>query len=199
MKRKNFVLTFLCFTGILGLTACSSGGDAETTLAGGGRGGIEYGFLTLSITDVPVDNATEVWLQIDGVELLPESESAEEASILILFDQPMSINLLDSEEENSVALLFNEILPTGSYYWLKLIITAVNDGVMDSYIRLDDGSVHELVVPADSEEGLQITDGVEIIANTPSAITIVFDLSKSVQITDSGDFELNPDLNLVDD
>ena len=68
MLMKNFAITLLGAACIISLTACSSGGDAETTVAGGGRGGTEYGFITLSITDAPIDYATEVWVQFDGVD-----------------------------------------------------------------------------------------------------------------------------------
>jgi len=197
MIWKNFDLAAIGLLAIFCLTACSSGGDVGTTLAGGGRGGSEYGFLTLSITDVPIDNATEVRVQFDGVELMPISETSEQDSVLIMFDEPMSINLLDSKGLKSQLLLSNEILPTGNYNWLKLKITAANDGVLDSYITLADGTVHELDVPSSDEVGLQITDGVEVIANTSSAKTLIFDLRKSVVMTDSGEFELQPSLNIV--
>ena len=199
MKRMNFVLVPLSFAVIIAMTGCSSGGDAGTTVAGGGRGGTEYGFLTLSISDAPIDNATELQVQLDGVELMPASDSADEEAILIQFEEPKIINLLKSQDADSTLLLSNEILPTGVYNWLRLKITAVNDGILDTFIRLDDGTVHELEIPSDSEIGLQIGDGVEIIANTPSAKTIVFDLRKSVDMTIPGDFKLEPTLNIVND
>jgi hypothetical protein len=197
MIWKNFDHAALVLSVIFSLSACSSGGDAGTTVAGGGRGGTEYGFLTLGITDAPIDNATEVRVQFDGVELMPSSDTSEQDTVLIMFDEPMRINLLDSQGLKSQVLLSNEILPTGSYNWLKLKITAANDGVLDSYITLADGTVHELDLPSGDEVGLQITDGVEVIANTSSAKTIIFDLRKSVIMTDSGDFNLQPTLNIV--
>ena len=199
MKRKALVLIPACLAVIFNLTACSSGGDAGTTVASGGRGGTEFGFLTLSITDAPIDNATELLVQLEGVELMPASDSANEEVIDIDFEEPMVIDLLKSQGPNSTVLLSNEILPTGSYNWLRLKISAANDGILDTYVKLDDGTVHELEIPSDSEIGLQISDGVEIIANQPSAKTIVFDLRKSVDMTVPGDFKLEPTLNIVND
>jgi hypothetical protein len=197
MICKNFVLATIGILTVFSQTACSNGGDAGSSVAGGGRGGAEYGFLTLSITDTPIDNATEVRVQFDGVELMPASDSPEEDSVLIMFDDPLSINLLDSRGLNSHVLLLEEILPAGNYNWLKLKISATNDGVMDSYITLVDGTVYELDVPSRDEVGLQISNGVEVIANTSSVKTIIFDLRKSVVLSDSGDFKLHPTLNLV--
>ena len=197
MICKNFVLAVFGLSATLFLTACSSGGDAGTTVAGGGRGGAEYGFLTLSITDTPIENATEVRVQFDGVELMPRSDSPEQESVLIIFEEPISIDLLELQGSKSHVLLLNEILPTGNYSWLKLKVSAVNDGVLDSYITLNDGTVHELDVPGGDEVGFQVTDGIEVIANTSSVKTIIFDLRKSVIMSDNGEFKLQPTFNLV--
>jgi hypothetical protein len=197
MLKKNLVFAFIGLLGIHLLTACSSGGDADTTVAGGGRGGTEYGFLNLSISDAPIDKAIEVWVQFDGVELMPNSGSSDQDSIQIMFDQPMHINLLELQGSNSKPLLINEILPTGVYNWINLLITATKDGVMDSYIKLDDGSVHELDMPSESEVGLKIVGGLEVMANKPIAKTIDFDLRKSIVMTSADDFKIKPALSLV--
>lgn len=199
MLKKNFVITCLGLACILSLTACSSGGDAETTVAGGGRGGVEYGFISLSITDAPIDNATEVWVQFDGVEFMPSPDPSNpnQSPILIRFTVPMQINLLELQGTKSRTLLTDEILPTGVYDWVRLNVTATKDGVMDSYIVLDDGTVHELDMPSGSEVGLTIVGGLEIIANIPSAKTIDFDLRKSIVMDSMGDFQILPAINLV--
>ena len=199
MIRKFLLPALFCLTGPLYLSACSSGGDAGTTVAGGGRGGAEYGFLTLSITDAPIDNAAEVVVQFDGIEFMPESGSAAQDPIIIMFDAPMRINLLELQGDKSTTLLTDEILPTGLYSWVNLKITAVKDGIMDSYIKLNDGTVYELDMPSGSEIGLTIVGGLEIIANTLSAKTIDFDLRKSIIATIPGEFEVKPVLNLVSD
>jgi len=197
MKMENFDVKTFCLAGIITLTACSSGSDLSTTVAGGGRGGTEYGFVTLSITDAPIDYATEVWVQFDGVEFMPSASSSNQSPIKIMFDTPMSIDLLKLQGSKSEDLLVNEILPTGNYDWVKLLVTAVKDGVLDSYIVLEDGTVHELDMPPGSEVGLEIVGGLEIIANTPSAKTIDFDLRKSIIMTGLGEFQILPVIELV--
>lgn len=197
MKSKSLVLAILSLSVVFSLTACSSGDDAGTTVAGGGRGGAEFGFLTLSITDAPIDKATEVWVQFDGLELMPRSKSQGQEPILITFDEPMSINLLELQGDKSKLLLSNEILPTGVYNWLNLKVTASNDGVLDSYIKFSDGTVHELDIPSGSEVGLKIKGGLEIIANTQSEKTIDFNLRKSVINTGAGEFKLKPTIKLI--
>lgn len=191
MKQLTYI--FLALLGITLLSACSGdGGDANS--AGGGRGGTQNGFLNLSITDAPIDGATEVWVQFDGVVLKPESASN---PITLPFDPPMNINLLALQGDNSVQMLSNKTLPSGNYDWLKLNITAANDGVQDSYIKLKDNSVHELNIPSGSETGLKILGGLKIIANTPTSMTIDFDLRKSIIQTGASDYKLAPVLKLV--
>jgi hypothetical protein len=197
MLMKNFVITCIGVTYILSLTACTSGGDATTTVAGGGRGGTEYGFISLSVTDAPIDNATEVWVQFDGVEFMPSSGSSQQKPILIMFDTPMNINLLELQGTKSKALLTDEILPTGIYDWLELKITAVKDGVMDSYIVLNDGTVNELDMPSGNEIGLTIVGGLEVIANMPSAKTIDINLRESIVMNNPNDFQIQPVIKLV--
>lgn len=194
---KQLSHIFLALLGCTLLVACGSGGGTDdSNSAAGGRGGTQNGFLSLSITDAPIDGAKEVWVQFDGVELKP---SASSETISHSFNPPMNINLLALQGQNSVQMLTNKTFPTGGYDWLMLKITAVNDGVLDSYIMLSDGSVHELDIPSGSESGLKIIGGLEIIANTSTSKTVDFDLRKSIVLTGLGDYMLAPALTLTDD
>ncbi|MBT8118147.1 MAG: DUF4382 domain-containing protein [Gammaproteobacteria bacterium] len=202
MKLLTYLIPALLSTSIL--IACSSGSnesdsismDGDTSTNDGGRGGTQNGFLTLSITDAPIDDAIEVWVQFDGIELKP---SASDEPITLTFNPPMSIDLLTLQGQSSAPMLTNQTLPTGTYDWLRLKVTAVNDGILDSYIKLSDNSVHELDIPGGSESGLKVIGGLEVIANTPTSMTIDFDLRKSIVMTSTANYELNPVLKLVDD
>ena len=191
MKLFNYIFPALLSTSMLAACSSGSGGDES-----GGRGGTQNGFLSLSITDAPIDDALEVWVQFDGVVLKPASS---EDQITLTFKQPMNINLLALQGPNSVQMLVNETLPTGTYDWLRLNVTAVNDGIKDSYIKLKDGSEHELEIPSGSQSGLKINGGLEVIANTPTSMTIDFDLRKSIVMTGTADYKLKPVLKLVND
>ncbi len=195
---KNFAIKSVSLACILGLNACSSGSDLSTTVAGGGRGGSEYGFITLSITDAPIDFATEVWVQFDGVEFIPSTSSENQTPILILFDTPMSIDVLQLQGSKTRELLVHEILPTGHYDSVSLKVTAVKDGILDSFIVMDDGTVHELDMPPGSEVGLDIVGGLEVKANTSSIKTIDFDLRKSIIANALGEYQIHPVLSIVD-
>jgi hypothetical protein len=194
MKQLTYI--FLTLFGTTMLIACSSGAGNDTNTAGGGRGGIQNGFLSLAITDAPIDDAAEVWVRFDGVELKPAST---ENVVTLTFKPPMEINLLALQGQNKVQMLTNATLPAGNYDWIKLKVTAKNDGLLDSYIKLDDNSVHELDIPSGSESGLKIIGGLEVIANTPKSMTIDFDLRKSIVMTGVAQYTLIPVLRLVDD
>jgi hypothetical protein len=200
MKRLNYI--FLALLGTTLLAACnSSGTDSSSTTDGtmdasGGRGGTQNGFLSLSITDAPIDSAKEVWVQFYGVELKPTST---EDVVTLNFNPALNINLLALQGQDSFQMFSNAILPAGQYDWIRLNVNATNDGVLDSYIKLDDNSVHELDIPSGSESGLKIIGGLEVIANTPTSMTIDFDLRKSIVKTDEELYKLKPVLKLVDD
>lgn len=201
MNQSRYIYLTLLLSITL-LTGCSGGGSDNSTsgsgddnVAGGGRGGSQNGFLSLSITDAAIDGASEVRVQFDGVVLKP---TANETPITLSFKPPMSINLLALQGTNSIQLVINKTLPAGRYDWIRLNITASDDGILDSYIKLDDNSVHDLDIPSGSESGLKITGGLEIIANTPTDMTIDFDLRKSIVLTGSGKYILKPVLKLMD-
>jgi Domain of unknown function (DUF4382) len=200
-KMRQAIDIFLALLGAtMGATilvACSggdSGGVDNINPAGGGRGGIQNGFLSLSITDAPIDGAVEVWVQFDSVILKSASDPD---TITLSFDPPMSINLLALQGQNSAPLFANKTLPAGNYEWLKLKVTATKDGILDSYIKLRDNTVYELNIPSGSESGLKIIGGLEVIANTPTRLTIDFDLRKSIILKGTGGYALKPVLKLV--
>ena len=196
MKRTVYLL--LSLLGITVLIACSSDVEEPDGIGGGGRGGSTIGFLTLSITDVPVDNAEEVWVQIDGITLQHE---AEPTPTTIPVFPPKRINLLTLQGQNNVVLVEKESVLAGNYNWIRLDITASEDGVLDSYIKLKSGGMHELAldIPGGSETGLKINDQPRIVANSVTELTFDFDLRKSIILTGSGEYKLKPVLKLVTD
>ena len=177
------------------LAACGGGGDSGN-IAGGGRGGDSIGFLTLSITDAPIDNAIQVWVQINSVLLKHEASSV---PMSIPFDPPKNVELLSLQGQNSVLLLENEIVPSGNYNWIKLNVTAVKDGsTEDSKIVLKSGAEHELEIPSGNEDGLKIIGGLHVGANTPTEMTVDINLRDSIDLSGI-DYKLRPVMKLVED
>src|SRR5688572_1795292 len=119
---RNLVLAGA--TALLALSGCSDDGGT--------------GKLTLGITDAPVDNATAVVVQFTGVEVKPEDGNARSFD----FDEPRQIDLLALTGTDSELLLDEVEVRSGRYNWVRLKVLAEADGVMDSYITLEDGSQH---------------------------------------------------------
>lgn len=169
------------------LAGCGGGGSSSST-------DDATGTLSLDITDAPVDNVSEVWVQFTGVRLKPRDGDA----IEFAFDEPLDIDLLSLTGENSASLLNNETVPAGEYNWIALDVNAQFDGDFSSHVVVDGGMV-ELQVPSGNQQGLRLVSGFTVTANQNSSFIIDWDLRKG--LTDpsgqSGMF-LRPALRIVD-
>ena len=178
---------------MLALYGCGGGSGSSA-----GRGGVMDGELTIKITDAPVDTATAVWLQFSGVTVKPKDGSAFD----IIFDAPLKINLLALQAGKTAILLDNVRVPVATYNWIRLHVNAVRDGNLDtdldSYIVLDDGSEHELSIPAGAQIGLQIINDIDVGSNADVNLLIDFDLRQSIVVMGNGNYALSPVLRMVD-
>ena len=177
-------------------SACggSSGNGGATNLNDDGTN--DEATFSLGITDGPVDTAEQVVVQFDGVELQPASGDR----ITFDFATPQSIDLLALQGNNSEMLLMNETIPAGEYSWVRLMVSAEQDGVMDSYLVDTSFVEHELWIPSGAETGLKLVSGFTAAADSVVDFTIDFDLRKSVTFPPGlgGTYMLRPALRLVD-
>lgn len=150
----------------LGLAACG-GGDGSSATA--------TSRLRLSVTDAPpVDIAEELWVQFRAVEFKPEGG----APITHVLATPDRINLLPLQDGRAAVLVGDVELPAGRYQWIRLIVD--NElNVSDSSIRID-GNECELRIPSGSESGLKLIRGFTLPADGTLALTVDFDLRKSI-------------------
>ena len=179
----------------LGLAACS----------GGGGGGNETGRLSLAITDAPVDDASSVVVQFSGVAF--KRAGAEPEQVQNLTPSPRQLDLLQYQEGRAALLLDGVTLPAGDYEWIRLIVD--NEiGVRDSYIVLTGGEECELLVPSGAESGLKLNRGFTLPADGSVALTIDFDLRKSIHAPPGQQgaaeactqgYLMRPTLRIVDD
>ena len=155
----------------------------------------DYGSLSVSITDAPLDGATEVVVKFEAIELKP----LDGESINITFDEPQSIDLLALQFGLTEPLIQNESLEAGDYVWMRLAVDA-DEGEMDSYISFEDGSSYSLNIPSGNTTGLKLNQSFTIPAGGSSHFTIDFDLRKSVHSrgNNSDDYVLRPTLRIED-
>lgn len=178
----------------LGLAACSGGG-----------GGNETGRLSLAVTDAPVDDASSVVVQFSGVAFKRAGAAAE--VVQDLAPSPRQLDLLQYQEGRAALLLDGVTLPAGDYEWVRLIVDN-ETGVRDSYIVLTGGEECELRVPSGAESGLKLNRGFTLPADGSVALTIDFDLRKSIHAPPGQQgaaeactqgYLMRPTLRIVDD
>ena len=195
-KRSISKFGYLLLTCVTCLVVGSCGNGSSTSSgrsADGAMPGDGPTTLTISITDAVIDSAQEVWIQFTGLTIKPADDDA----IDFIFSNANNINLLSLSGTAYSDLISNEVVPLGNYDWIRLHVNATNDGNLDSYIRLDDGTVHELSIPSGSQSGLQINSSFEITAASDKKLMIDFDLRKSIVIA-GPNYLMRPTLRMVD-
>lgn len=178
---------------LLASAGCSDGssnGANSTSIAP------DSGFVTLGITDAPVDDAAEIVVVVTGVEL----QRSPESTITINFDTPKRIDLLRYRDVASFNLLDNQAVLPGNYQWLRLRITAEENLQSGSYIKLRDGRQFPLYIPSGAETGLKLSKPFVVAQRATTRLMIDFDLRKSVVAPpgQSPNWILKPSLRLVD-
>ena len=175
-SSPSFARFLIIVTSAALLAACGSGDG------GGGSKDAPTGSLKLSVTDAPVDDAEAVWIKFRAVEFKPEGGSPVRHELLGAGNPqvpaPQSINLLPLQEGRSAVLVNDLELPAGRYEWIRLIVDNV-ENERDSYIVIE-GNECELRVPSGDESGLKLIRGFTLSANGSVALTVDFDLRKSI-------------------
>jgi len=157
-----------CIAVLAYLAACGGEGSGSANTPHCGR-------LTLRVTDSPVTSAKRVVVEFTGVEI-----KARDGGDTEVFDfAPRQIDLLALDGGGSEILLSDEDLPAGEYEWIRLKVNAGRNA-SDSFIELDDGSIHPLFIPSGNQTGLKLIRGFTIGAGSTHNFTIDFDLRKSV-------------------
>jgi hypothetical protein len=170
---------------------------------GSGGGGNDTGRLSLGVTDAPVDEASSVVVQFSGVAFKRVGAAPE--VVQNLTPSPRQLDLLQYQGGRAAVLLDGVTLPAGDYQWIRLIVDNERD-VRDSYIVLTGGEECELRVPSGAESGLKLMRGFTLPADGSVALTVDFDLRKSIHAPPgqrSGNcavgYLMRPTLRLVDD
>ena len=176
--------------GVLG--ACGGDGrDTPTAIAP------QSGFLTLRVTDAPVDDAAEVIVVFTGIEL----QRGPASTINIDFDTPRSIDLLQFRDGRTANLIEGSPVLPGEYEWLRLKISAEQNLQSGSRIRLRDGRQFPLFIPSGSESGLKLSRRFTVAQGGVTRLIIDFDLRKSIVAPPglSPNWILRPSLRLIDE
>lgn len=169
---------------------------------GGGSGFNEVveddstGVLSIAITDAPVEDVEQVWVQFSGITLKPQGGEPFEPA----FPGVIDINLMNLENGVTAELQSPVEVPAGPYNWVRLAVNA-DPMVKDSYAVLKDGTELELIIPGGSERGLQLSGGLTVTANQTTRFVIDWDLRKALvdPVGQPGILFLRPSLRIVDE
>lgn len=147
------------------------------------------GTISVGIKDAPVDGALAVVVSFTGIEL--RTYSGETATIN--FATPRTLDLLTLQGTTTSLLLDGETVTGGKYNWLRL---KVDESA--SYLTNSTGR-HDLTIPSGSESGLKVVNGFTVPQDGTVALTIDFDLRKSIlePAQSGGAYKLKPTLRLV--
>lgn len=173
-------LLFLVYLGALLLSACDGGTDS--------------GRVDLVLTDTPADQASSVVVEFTGVRFQPAVGNP----IDFTFPTAQQIDLAQLQQGITTPLLTNLSLPSGHYQWLELEVSATQ-GAADSYVVLNSGGKHGLVLTTTGQTGLR-TGAFDVKAAAGSTMIIDFDARKSVlpPVGSSTDYQLQPHLRMLD-
>lgn len=167
MMKKMMALASIM--ALVSLYGCGNSGDSAMDAG-------SSGFVSILLTDAPVDDVTEVWVQFTGVELKPQSGSPVE----FVFDTPRDIDLLTLQNGTTTSLLPMTTVDTGPYEWIRLMVNAEFDDVYDSYAMTDTGEQLELAVPSGSQSGLKLVSGFTITQDQSTNLVIDWDLRQAL-------------------
>ena len=153
--------------------------SAATLVAACGGGSSEQtGRVSVGLTDMPAEGLDKVVVRVTGVAFKREGNAPEEVEDFT----PRSIDLLE-QQGGRVAILFeNRPMPEGKYQWVRLLMDATPN-VEDSYVTLETAPDDrcELTIPSGAESGLKMNRPIDVPADGSLALTIDFDVSKSVR------------------
>jgi hypothetical protein len=125
--------------------------------------------------DTPVDDVTEVNVEIAAIWLKPAGEGA--PFQLPLTETPITIDLLAHTQENAAILVEDALVAPGSYEWLAMDVNASIDGVPDSYVMTDHGTQVEIFVPSSR---VRLVSGFEVQPNEALELLFDWDLRKGL-------------------
>lgn len=173
------------------IQACgSSGGDGPLDRAS------TTGTLSLKLTDAPVEDVAEVWIEFDAVSV----NNSDGETTTFALDPAVTVDLLTLTDGVSQTLVDEETLPPGVYSNIRLAVNAEFDGIFDSYVIDDTGAQIELRVPSGSQSGLKVIDDVTITSNQGASFVLDWDVRKGlVDPRGQPGYFLKPTIRVIDE
>ena len=175
-SSRVLLLTLTAVISLVSLTGCNWFSSNNPTV------------IDLFVADTPVDGADSVVIDFTGVQL----QGSTGAPVEYDFATPMSLDILQHEDDDFNVLLDQQGIVPGHYQWIRLMVD-----MSKSSITLADGSQHPLVIPSGDQTGIKLVSGFDVGSGQETSLTVDFDLRKSIALA-SGTYDFMPAMRLVD-
>jgi hypothetical protein len=174
---------------------CGGGGGSDDPAAPAPAPAPTTGTLSGGITDAAVDELLEVNLRVTALELRQnDDDEASEPVVIDLTDpdtgDPMTFNLLDYQNGETLELFDGEEVPAGTYEQVRLVLVAPaqtpnecdgQDPRLGSYVVEDDMNTENgIFVPSGANNGVRLNTTFDVPAGGSTAIVVDFDLRQSL-------------------
>lgn len=161
---KIFVTGILACTGTI--AACSSGGGQPT------------GTVSFSLMDRPVDGVSALFVTVSEIWLKPAGGGP--AFELDMTSAPLTVNLLELNDENASLLVDGAVVPAGAYNWVEMQVEDANIGESYAITTLGGEVPVDVDVPSNR---IRLVSGFEVGEN--QAVRIIFDWDVRKGLTDA--------------
>jgi hypothetical protein len=175
---KRFIAVLAGLVAIGGLAGCSDNTD-ETTSPTTGR-------VQVQLTDSPAVYQA-VNIVVTGVQV--HQAGSDTAAWETLRNDSTTVDLL-TLQNGAIRQLAAANVPSGHYTQLRLLI---GNG---STVTVD-GVIHPLVIPSGFQNGVKIIGGFDVPPGGTTDLTLDFDAARSVNLTGSGTYMLQPVIRMV--
>lgn len=151
--------------------------------------------VTFYLTDAAIDDVKSVFITIASLDV--SSSEGEWVNIPLSVDTEVDLLQLQNGKTSPLAALSQ--LPAGTYQQTRLVLSEAKlPRVIDA-----DGTEHQLKIPSAYQNGIKIITPFTVVENVALALTIDFDVRKSLKKNGNGHSEgkymLKPVLRLVED
>lgn len=153
------------------------------------------GRVTLSVTDAPVDGVEQVVVQFSRVTFVDDDDQRERINL----SPALQIDLRALNGGDSVELVSAKSLPEGRYGRIEFRIDG-SPTTTESFVVEAGGTERvPLYVPDDASVKLAVATDFKVDTDSSVALTVDFDLRRSLFKNDDGTYALRPQLRVVID
>jgi len=146
----------------------------------------EFGTLKMYLVDLP-SSFDSVVVSVKQVEV--HSAGNGNSGWYVINDSLRSFDLLQLINGAS-AVLGDSVLLAGLYTQIRLVLG-------DSNYVVDSGTKHNLTVPSGMETGIKLNHSFTIEPNTLYELLLDFNVDKSIHITGTGEYKLDPVIRIM--